>query len=996
MVVRDARLDRMAHDREWSGPEPVGRDRELGEIDAALRGTRAGTAVTLLVSGDAGVGKTTLINQACLNAESATSVLTGGCLPLASTSVPFLPLRSAIRGSPPFEGIPNPVFGTSGQTPDESIVAIDDWLTQISRTKAVVLVIDDLQWADPSTLDALMYLIAGPSDRSLTILATLRNGEVGEGHPLQRWLEDIRRMPRISWLELGPLDYQGTGAQLEQVLGAAPHQSLIREVFSHAAGNPYMTRLIVDGLLADTRHLPTRLPADLRTAVLRSWHSLSPEARELTELMAVGGRPTRAEDLGDLVRQSGTQLQALAVLREAETAGIAECDPSGTFWWFHHPLIAEVLEQRLDEGQRRRWHAIFAAHEGERLLDGATADFETLAALAHHHDAAGNTVEAYEWTQRAVTAATSEADGGKFEKVLLLRRALELHGILDHDSQGREALLHRLRAATADAGAMEEELEAVEALIAEIDAVDRPLDSAELMVREAQLSFCTGREFLSIAKMRQAIELASADEQSWQYALALAELADAELWKDEPEGKVHACEALAAARRSGNDRALSFALSANAMSAVGDGQLAKGREQAAEGVEAAIRSRDFWALFSAIVWKANATESWASQLFADQMREGRGTMARAGAPHVYIATIAGYEADSYMAIGRWKECGMALRVALGSDPGAMGDAGARLAAARLALWQGRQSEAEAHLARAEELSKQKVEDPSTQMSEYMNLEFDAVRTEVYLAAGNPDAAYQAAMRNSTPDYPSQAMGEWQLPLVARSLADRIERANDEGRPTVELLELTDDLVRRFPRFRRGGFETELYSGQLEALNQLYRAEVGRARSSTENGQQWVVAADACRDASLRWEEVYSCWRAVESLLLHSQAQRGPASSLLRRGLALAEELQARPIQASLNQIAAQARIETARPVVGVPADAALELPGLTAREREILGYVIAGRTYAEIARSLVISEKTVSTHVSNMLRKTGTVNRLDLSRLVTRQGTGPAVLPDPS
>ena len=95
----------------------------------------------------------------------------------------------------------------------------DAWLDRRCAERPVVLVIDDLQWADRSTLDAIMYVIAGPSSRRLAVVATLRSGEVGLGHPLQRWLADVRRLPRTTELALGPLDRAGTAAQLELLLG---------------------------------------------------------------------------------------------------------------------------------------------------------------------------------------------------------------------------------------------------------------------------------------------------------------------------------------------------------------------------------------------------------------------------------------------------------------------------------------------------------------------------------------------------------------------------------------------------------------------------------------------------------------------------------------------------------------------------------------------------------------------------------------------------------
>jgi DNA-binding CsgD family transcriptional regulator len=93
------------------------------------------------------------------------------------------------------------------------------------------------------------------------------------------------------------------------------------------------------------------------------------------------------------------------------------------------------------------------------------------------------------------------------------------------------------------------------------------------------------------------------------------------------------------------------------------------------------------------------------------------------------------------------------------------------------------------------------------------------------------------------------------------------------------------------------------------------------------------------------------------------------------------QLQASPILDELGELARVARLELAVPE---EKPASIVLPGLTPREREILAYVVRGATYAEIAESLVISEKTVSSHVSNLLRKTGTASRVELSRLASR------------
>jgi DNA-binding CsgD family transcriptional regulator len=305
----------------------------------------------------------------------------------------------------------------------------------------------------------------------------------------------------------------------------------------------------------------------------------------------------------------------------------------------------------------------------------------------------------------------------------------------------------------------------------------------------------------------------------------------------------------------------------------------------------------------------------------------------------------------------------------------MGDVSARLTAARLAALQGRHGEAAAHLERADELYQE--------TSGLLNLVFDAVRAEVNVAAGRPEIAFEAAMTGATSPGPPPTMCEWLLPVAARALADQIQHARDAGAPVSALLTAAHELEQRFPGILHEKVgESELYRRQIEAFNLLYAAELGRARSPRGNGEEWVRAADAFRDASLPWEEAYACRRAVESLLLQGHTPGRQAPGLLRRGLALAAELRALPVQAALEHLAAQARI----PVVPVAADAQRPkavLRGLTRRELDILDHVVAGRTYGEIARALVISEKTVSSHISNLLRKTGAANRRDLARLAS-------------
>lgn len=953
----------------------MGRSEELATIRALVDRAIAGEAGALLVSGDPGVGKTALVQQACAHLEPDAIVLSGAALPLTTMSVPFLALRSALRNRPRNEGRS---FFHPGQPLVDVPILFDEWLEDRCQERPVVLVIDDLHWADQSTLDVLMYLLAGPADRQLAVVATIRSSEMlGDGDPLQRWLADILRLPRVEQLMLMPLDRVATEAQLTALLGV-PHRSLVEEVFRHTLGNAYLNRLLVVGLSPRARHLPPDLPADLKSAMLQSWRRLSAPTRELARVLAVSGRPCRANELDAVVGRATEPEGVVGMLREAAENGIIDVKPNGTYW-FHHPMSAEVLEQGIPEDERQRLHSAFADFYQKRLVEAPQPAVELMVALADHHHQANHLAEAYEWALRAAVAVGQA--GGAAEMLRLLRRAVALRKLLPDVAESERELLNQVRTAAAEAGVYDEELQAIELLIEGLNRGEQPLVVAELLVRRMHLRFLTGRAFMNPEEMREAVRLASAEPESWQHALALAELAHAESWIDAPDMDAHADQALAVARVAGDPRALSYALSANAVVAVHREHGESARIFAVEALKAAVLASDYFAYCHAAMWEANALETGSSRLYAELLRGHREELTTVGAPHAYVALLSATEANSWFSVGEWQECLRRLRVVLGSEPGPFADVSARLTAARLAAWQGRPEEAEAHLARADEIF--------AESSAFLNFEFDAVRAEVCLAAGKPQAAFDAAMAGATSPGIAPTMCEWLMPLAARAIADQVQIVRDSGSDPSRLLAQLDNILERYPSVIRDfGESTELWERQIAALDDIYAAEVGRARQDPGNGEGWVRAAEACHGATLVWEELYAYWRAAESLLTHGHQNRELAASAVRKGLGLAEDLQARLIQAPLKDLAVSARIPVDRVDANLRPERRTVLAGLTAREREILEHIVAGRTYGEIARALVISEKTVSSHVSNLLRKTGTSNRVDLSRLAMTAGHG--------
>jgi DNA-binding NarL/FixJ family response regulator len=166
------------------------------------------------------------------------------------------------------------------------------------------------------------------------------------------------------------------------------------------------------------------------------------------------------------------------------------------------------------------------------------------------------------------------------------------------------------------------------------------------------------------------------------------------------------------------------------------------------------------------------------------------------------------------------------------------------------------------------------------------------------------------------------------------------------------------------------------------MQAIYEAEVSSATHPGHTAREWKQAAQHCAEASMAWDEAYARWRAAEAGL-QSTLTHEAARADLRRAHDLAVDLEATPLLNEIEALALSARV-TLAPGHSPPSIPATHLTQLTQRERQILQLVVAGRTYSEIASQLVISEKTVSSHISSMLRKTNTTSRLELAQLARR------------
>ncbi len=968
----------------------VGRDGELGVLAELVRGAVDGRFGAVIVEGDAGIGKTTLVRAACQAAGDDVLVLPGACLPLTSVSVPLLGLRSAVRALRPEER-PD-LSDTTSPLP----VVVDDWISERSTESPVVLVVDDLQWSDPATLDALMYLLAGPADRHLAMLLTLRSGEATAGDHLSQWLAGARRLPGVADLWLGPLSHEEMAEHAARVLGGPAHTSLVDEVQERSGGNPYLATLLLRGLDASALALPDRVADHLRSAVEQLGRGLSAPAHGVCVGLAVGGRPADSEELrriGDIVAVDDVP----AAAREGIGRGILELDPAGALW-FHHPLHAEVLEQSLLPDERRDLHRGFA--EELAALHAREGSAEVAELVANHHHLAGRPEEALRWAFAAADSARTAGD--TVGQLRMLRRAL----VLGDGSLGpgeRVELLDEVRTVADRTGDWAAEVEAVEGLIAllDVDAEDaleenERLRLAALLVRRNYLLLNLTRG-VTDGDTARALRLTELSPGSDVRRLALGAHADNLIWAARTEqARPLVEEALhgdaPTAPPPGVDawgsptlRSWAVALRAAATLAEDDEETVRSRDLAGRAADLALAAGDLCIFVVSAVHEAETGYTAFTTMFVERIETCRRRLQHAGdAPH-YLTFLDNSAAIALFITGRPQECTARIRAHLGSDHAAFGEVRARQTAALLAAAQGRVPDAEAHLARATELTPGLATDPT--------VAWCWCRATVSVMAGDAEGAVEMALAGRSSRVPRGGGCEWLMPLAARGLADLAREARDRGDDPRPVLARVDDLVSRNPTVIADVTpRDDVYGRVLDGLDALYRAEVARARAAPTAADTWVDAVTLLGETELAWDEAYACWRAGEALLSGGGAeQRRRAAEVLRRGHALATRLGARPVLDAVESLARSARIRL--DVVAAPGpDGADAIPGasvsLTRREQQVLGHVVAGRTYGEIAEALFLSEKTVSSHISNILRKTGTANRVELAAWATRTGAG--------
>src|SRR4051812_5576565 len=357
-----------------ASPEFVGRRSELAELEAALARAGAAEPAVVLVGGESGVGKTRLVAELIARAvANGTRVLTGDCVALGDAELPYAPIIAALGDIERSEveeivgaaasGLARllPQLGnddgaaTSGSLAQgrlfELLLGLTGGLARESGP--VLLVVEDLHWADRSTRDFMAFLIRNARRQRIALVATYRTDELHRRHPLRAFLAEAERAPAVTRLALERFTREELRTQIAGILGRRPNAELVEDVFARAEGNPFFTEELVAACGPGQR-----LPENVRDTLMVRIEALSADAQAVLRVAAAAGPRVRHQLLD---RASGLPPDTLlGGLREAVAHHILVQDPASDAYAFRHALLREALLDDLLPGERGPLHGALA------------------------------------------------------------------------------------------------------------------------------------------------------------------------------------------------------------------------------------------------------------------------------------------------------------------------------------------------------------------------------------------------------------------------------------------------------------------------------------------------------------------------------------------------------------------------------------------------------------------------------------------------------------
>jgi predicted ATPase/DNA-binding CsgD family transcriptional regulator len=979
-------------------PVLIGRTAEMTALTDVLRAVRCGRPATLLIGGEAGIGKTRLLSH--FFRSEPCRLLAGSCLDLGPDGLPFGPFTAMLRdlvkemganavtamlpgGGQAAQELGRLLPELAGSAPDRDddgrsgpgradearARLFEEFLTLLERLaedQPVALVVEDAHWADRSSRDLLTFLVRYQhSLPGVAIVVTFRSDELYRTHPLRPLLAEFSRVDWVNRIELPGLSRRQAGELAAAILGREPGDDLADALYARAEGNPLFT----EELLASPDG-SYETPGSLTDLLLRTVQRLPDATQELLRLVSASPGVVSPGLLIAVTEEGADEL--LQVLRPAVTGNVLVTTADG--YAFRHALIREAVYEDLLPGEPGRIHSRYAlAIEKDPSL---VASGRAAVVQAYHWDAANNA------TRALVSAWQAARQAGRAmahaERLNMLARVLnrwdQVPDAAERIGATRVCVFEEAVAASRDAGEDHRGLAFTTAAIAELDEHAQPVRVAELLLEQADFEELLGRPGAS-ADIQHALRLvpeslATQEDtypNAWQTRISalIKSVVSAYDWS-EPQVEQWLDEVLRFARKTGDREAEARALLLLAFMRANPGGLAQhGSEPMrliAQGRALAESVGAYNEILRATIYESHLLCGAGEYERAIAVaRQGIADAARYGIARGLGALTAINVAEPLFALGRWDEALDATDQALDIAPPPRAKAVLWYLTGSIALARGDYVTAGAMVAASRPVL------ASVRYSDQYHPTLGTMETGLMLATEGAAMAVTTApslldrfdLSVSGPRY------VWPFLVTAALAASAASEAGNEA---------GDELLKRLWSTAK---KTEAFGPVQEAWRLTFTA----ATASGSRASAWDCAAGAWEALHQTQQTAIALFQRARALLSGTDSSAVPtgegresAAARLRRAAGLAAELRARPLGEQIADLARRAGIWLA------DNDAAPGRAGqvsLTSRESEVLSLLAAGRPNREIAAALFISPKTASVHVSNILGKLGAVNRTE-------------------
>lgn len=963
----------------------IGREADHVVLRELFSDVDAGEPRSIVLSGEAGIGKTRLIAGFRHELRDSALVISGQCVDLGQVATPYAPVVDLLRGLVDQLGA-EAVLTAAGPGKDslaallpalavgeqQSPSAANGGLGRLHETVAVVLetfakdrpvvaIVEDLHWADTATLRLLAFLVRALSCDRVMLLLSYRSEDVSRGHPVRGFLAELERTRRVARHHIGRLSREQVAAQASAIVGSTPSSAAIDSVFERSEGVPFFVEELL-GL--DETCSGNDLPDTLRELLLARYERLSIAAQKALRIIAVGGVRVEHQLLERVFDGELSELDT--ALREAvsESVLIAEADS----YAFRHALVREAIYADLLPGERLRVHASFAT-ELARNATGTTSSAE----ISYHWMLARNAQQAFP----ATVAAMHEAHAGYAfaSEAQLAERLLELWDQISEPALllgiPKIELMRRAAVALRNAGDSERAIAMLD------EALSDPEPRAALL--QVKLLRDKATYLTSISRggtqelLAEALTLLPPDAPVYLRASLLNGIAARQMIHGNYREAIRVAGQAEEIARGHSARDLSIAASTIGCSKAQLGELSEGMkilgsaEPLAEGdANALLRYRVNASDMNNLLGRYEESVALAS--------EGIRRAKAVGVERSSGAIMASNAVEPLIALGRWDEAEEVLDRTLALEPPIAFQVYLRQSKMLLTLWRGDpQHAAELHAgwrSSTERLARQEVQ---------TKMQTARVTVEVLLAVDDLPGAW--AQTRYLTEAEHRFAPAYDLPLLgvaARVLAKLRERISSTGFPAesalaeLSLAKLTD-YESQWRRLLRDSAEWPTAA----IWTSIFDAELSGQRGTGDDPERWLTAADQVAKAeSQAILRPYAHYRLALAWL--AKGDREAAHEAFNHAIEVARNLGAGLIVQEALNAADQA---------GLAIDgkkrkrATADSVQLTARELQVLALVSEGLSNRQIGERLFISTKTASVHVSAILRKLGVTTRTEAAVL---------------